>query len=83
MCPMPLSEAEMCVFSHRQLLELIKHTAINGESNSVLIIGPRGSGKTLVILLNVLIFCIIHNCHLEHLYLLSLRFPLLITYLVK
>nr|XP_034987058.1 origin recognition complex subunit 4 isoform X3 [Zootoca vivipara]XP_034987067.1 origin recognition complex subunit 4 isoform X3 [Zootoca vivipara]XP_034987076.1 origin recognition complex subunit 4 isoform X3 [Zootoca vivipara] len=32
----------------RQLLELLKRTAINGESNSVLIIGPRGSGKTLL-----------------------------------
>ncbi|XP_034280693.1 origin recognition complex subunit 4 isoform X2 [Pantherophis guttatus] len=34
---------------YKQLLELIKHTAINGESNSVLIIGPRGSGKTLLV----------------------------------
>ncbi|KAM6465216.1 origin recognition complex subunit 4 isoform 3-T8 [Liasis olivaceus] len=34
---------------YKHLLELLKHTAINGESNSVLIIGPRGSGKTLLI----------------------------------
>ncbi|XP_013917711.1 PREDICTED: origin recognition complex subunit 4 isoform X1 [Thamnophis sirtalis] len=34
---------------YKQLLELIKHTAINGESNSVLVIGPRGSGKTLLV----------------------------------
>ncbi|XP_039183779.1 origin recognition complex subunit 4 [Crotalus tigris] len=34
---------------YKQLFELIKHTAINGESNSVLIIGPRGSGKTLLV----------------------------------
>ncbi|ETE72166.1 Origin recognition complex subunit 4 [Ophiophagus hannah] len=34
---------------YKQLLELIKHTAVNGESNSVLIIGPRGSGKTLLV----------------------------------
>lgn len=35
-------------FPHRHLLELLKRTAIYGESNSALIIGPRGSGKTLV-----------------------------------
>uniref|UniRef100_A0A8C5S788 Orc1-like AAA ATPase domain-containing protein n=1 Tax=Laticauda laticaudata TaxID=8630 RepID=A0A8C5S788_LATLA len=34
---------------YKQLLELIKHTAVNGESNSVLIIGPRGSGKSLLV----------------------------------
>nr|XP_060632368.1 origin recognition complex subunit 4 isoform X2 [Anolis sagrei ordinatus] len=33
---------------YKQLLELLKRTAIQGESNSVLIIGPRGSGKTLL-----------------------------------
>nr|XP_003225025.2 PREDICTED: origin recognition complex subunit 4 isoform X1 [Anolis carolinensis] len=33
---------------YKQLLELLKRTAIHGESNSVLIIGPRGSGKTLL-----------------------------------
>lgn len=32
----------------RHLLELLKRTAIHGESNSVLIVGPRGSGKTMV-----------------------------------
>ncbi|KAJ8794354.1 hypothetical protein J1605_019016 [Eschrichtius robustus] len=33
----------------RHLIELLKRTAIHGESNSVLIIGPRGSGKTMLI----------------------------------
>ncbi|XP_053119436.1 origin recognition complex subunit 4 isoform X2 [Hemicordylus capensis] len=33
----------------RHLLELLKRTAVNGESNSALIIGPRGSGKTLLL----------------------------------
>ena len=36
----------MCLFRH--LLELLKRTAIHGESNSVLIVGPRGAGKTMV-----------------------------------
>ncbi|XP_063487150.1 origin recognition complex subunit 4 isoform X3 [Symphalangus syndactylus] len=31
------------------LSELLKRTAVHGESNSVLIIGPRGSGKTMLI----------------------------------
>ncbi|NXT24112.1 ORC4 protein, partial [Syrrhaptes paradoxus] len=31
---------------HRHLLELLKRTTVHGESNSALIIGPRGSGKT-------------------------------------
>ncbi|NXN17602.1 ORC4 protein, partial [Indicator maculatus] len=34
---------------HRNLLELLKRTTIHGESNSVLIIGPRGSGKTALL----------------------------------
>ncbi|XP_045415453.1 origin recognition complex subunit 4 isoform X2 [Lemur catta] len=34
---------------YKHLIELLKRTAINGESNSVLIIGPRGSGKTTLI----------------------------------
>ena len=33
---------------YKHLIELLKRTAIHGESNSVLIIGPRGSGKTMV-----------------------------------
>lgn len=33
----------------RELLDLIKRCAQYGESNSVLVIGPRGSGKTLLI----------------------------------
>lgn len=32
----------------RHLLELLRRTAVHGESNSVLIVGPRGSGKTMV-----------------------------------
>ena len=32
----------------RHLLELLKRTAVHGESNSVLIVGPRGAGKTMV-----------------------------------
>ena len=35
-------------YHYRHLIELLKRTAINGESNSVLIVGPRGSGKTMV-----------------------------------
>ncbi|XP_054979563.1 origin recognition complex subunit 4 isoform X3 [Sorex araneus] len=34
---------------YKHLIELLKRTAINGESNSALIIGPRGSGKTMLI----------------------------------
>ncbi|XP_012922989.1 origin recognition complex subunit 4 isoform X2 [Heterocephalus glaber] len=34
---------------YRHLIELLKRTAIHGESNSVLIVGPRGSGKTMLI----------------------------------
>ncbi|XP_026157276.1 origin recognition complex subunit 4 [Mastacembelus armatus] len=34
---------------HKHLLELLKQTAIHGESNSVLIIGPRGAGKTTLL----------------------------------
>jgi origin recognition complex subunit 4 len=30
------------------VLELVKRTVDMGESNSVLLIGPRGSGKTTV-----------------------------------
>nr|XP_019838901.1 PREDICTED: origin recognition complex subunit 4 [Bos indicus] len=33
---------------YKHLIELLKRTAIHGESNSILIIGPRGSGKTMV-----------------------------------
>ncbi|NXQ23376.1 ORC4 protein, partial [Alaudala cheleensis] len=34
-------------YSH--LLELLKRTTVHGESNSALIIGPRGSGKTALL----------------------------------
>lgn len=36
------------VFVFRHLLELLRRTAVHGESNSVLIVGPRGAGKTMV-----------------------------------
>lgn len=35
-------------FEHRHLLELLKRTTVHGESNSALVIGPRGSGKSAV-----------------------------------
>ncbi|XP_051479505.1 origin recognition complex subunit 4 isoform X2 [Apus apus] len=34
---------------YRHLLELLKRTTVHGESNSALIIGPRGSGKTALL----------------------------------
>ncbi|XP_050608161.1 origin recognition complex subunit 4 isoform X2 [Macaca nemestrina] len=34
---------------YKHISELLKRTALHGESNSVLIIGPRGSGKTMLI----------------------------------
>ncbi|XP_074858202.1 origin recognition complex subunit 4 isoform X2 [Carettochelys insculpta] len=34
---------------YKHLLELLKRTTIYGESNSALIIGPRGSGKTMLL----------------------------------
>uniref|UniRef100_A0A8B9SBK8 Origin recognition complex subunit 4 n=1 Tax=Apteryx owenii TaxID=8824 RepID=A0A8B9SBK8_APTOW len=34
---------------YRHLLELLKRTTVHGESNSALIIGPRGSGKTMLL----------------------------------
>ncbi|XP_028255205.1 origin recognition complex subunit 4 [Parambassis ranga] len=34
---------------HKHLLELLKRTAVHGESNSVLIVGPRGAGKTMLL----------------------------------
>ncbi|KAI4831838.1 hypothetical protein KUCAC02_001357 [Chaenocephalus aceratus] len=34
---------------HKHLLELLKRTAVHGESNSVLLVGPRGSGKTMLL----------------------------------
>ncbi|XP_028662359.1 origin recognition complex subunit 4 [Erpetoichthys calabaricus] len=33
----------------KHLLELLKRTVVHGESNSVLIIGPRGFGKTMLL----------------------------------
>uniref|UniRef100_H0VCN7 Origin recognition complex subunit 4 n=1 Tax=Cavia porcellus TaxID=10141 RepID=H0VCN7_CAVPO len=34
---------------YKHLIELLKRTAVHGEGNSVLIVGPRGSGKTMLI----------------------------------
>uniref|UniRef100_A0A1A8G4K8 Origin recognition complex subunit 4 n=2 Tax=Nothobranchius korthausae TaxID=1143690 RepID=A0A1A8G4K8_9TELE len=34
---------------HKHLAELLKRTAVHGESNSVLIVGPRGAGKTTLL----------------------------------
>ncbi|KAJ0062230.1 hypothetical protein NL108_002564, partial [Boleophthalmus pectinirostris] len=34
---------------HKHLLELLRRTALHGESNSVLIVGPRGGGKTMLL----------------------------------
>ncbi|XP_069717798.1 origin recognition complex subunit 4 isoform X2 [Phaenicophaeus curvirostris] len=36
-------------YQARHLLELLKRTIIHGESNSALLIGPRGSGKTVLL----------------------------------
>ncbi|CAI9563237.1 unnamed protein product, partial [Staurois parvus] len=36
-------------YNFRHLVELLKRTVIHGESNSVLIIGPRGSGKSMLL----------------------------------
>lgn len=33
----------------KHLLELLRRTALHGESNSVLIVGPRGAGKTMLL----------------------------------
>uniref|UniRef100_UPI003590162C origin recognition complex subunit 4 isoform X1 n=1 Tax=Myxine glutinosa TaxID=7769 RepID=UPI003590162C len=33
----------------RQLLDLVRRTAVHGESHSVLIVGPRGAGKTTLL----------------------------------
>ncbi|XP_056157286.1 origin recognition complex subunit 4 [Lampris incognitus] len=34
---------------HKHLLELLRRTAVHGESNSVLIVGPRAAGKTMLL----------------------------------
>ncbi|XP_064419900.1 origin recognition complex subunit 4 isoform X2 [Latimeria chalumnae] len=34
---------------YKHLLELLKRTAVHGESNSALIVGPRGAGKTMLL----------------------------------
>ncbi|XP_008945440.1 PREDICTED: origin recognition complex subunit 4 [Merops nubicus] len=34
---------------HKHLLEMLRRTIVQGESNSALIIGPRGSGKTVLL----------------------------------
>ncbi|KAF3688389.1 Origin recognition complex subunit 4 [Channa argus] len=42
-------EPEGVEAQHKHLLELLKRTAIHGESNSLLIVGPRGAGKTMLL----------------------------------
>lgn len=37
----------------KQLLDILKRTTDNGESNSALLIGPPGVGKTTVQFINV------------------------------
>ncbi|XP_078084126.1 origin recognition complex subunit 4 isoform X2 [Mustelus asterias] len=34
---------------YKNLMDLLKQTAVHGESNSVLIVGPRGAGKTMLL----------------------------------
>ncbi|XP_016364774.1 origin recognition complex subunit 4-like [Sinocyclocheilus rhinocerous] len=34
---------------YKHLLELLRRTAVHGESNSILIVDPRGSGKTMLL----------------------------------
>ncbi|XP_078260537.1 origin recognition complex subunit 4 isoform X2 [Rhinoraja longicauda] len=34
---------------YKNLMDLLKQTAIHGESNSLLIVGPRGAGKTMLL----------------------------------
>lgn len=38
----------MCDFPCRELYSLCRNCVVGGEKNSVLLIGPRGSGKSLV-----------------------------------
>ncbi|KAJ7426934.1 Origin recognition complex subunit 4 [Pitangus sulphuratus] len=47
-CPHSSATGKLFGVEHqyRHLLELLKRTTLHGESNSALIIGPRGSGKT-------------------------------------
>ncbi|XP_077584003.1 origin recognition complex subunit 4 [Stigmatopora nigra] len=43
------SKLEASESRYKHLLGLLTQTAVNGESNSVLIVGPRGSGKTTLL----------------------------------
>nr|XP_056717616.1 origin recognition complex subunit 4 [Euleptes europaea] len=47
--PSPSAKLFGMELQYKHLSELLKRTAVYGESNSALIIGPRGSGKTLLI----------------------------------
>ena len=58
------------LFITRELLDLNKRCAQFGESNSVLLIGPRGSGKTLVSTATIL-FRIFKVCGIYYLSLMS------------
>jgi len=44
----------MCYWNS-QLQDLVSRTVLVGESNSILVVGPRGCGKSMVI-----IFCFVH-----------------------
>jgi Cdc6-like AAA superfamily ATPase len=47
---------------HRDyVFSLLKSTVQSGENNSALIIGPRGSGKTKVIIVSIKYFIIIYK----------------------
>ncbi|XP_066544109.1 origin recognition complex subunit 4 isoform X2 [Amia ocellicauda] len=49
-CHQKLPEKPFGVESqYKHLLELLRRTAVHGESNSVLIVGPRGAGKTMLL----------------------------------
>lgn len=43
-----LLKSETCNFAFRQLIEVFEQCIKFGESNSALVLGPRGSGKTKV-----------------------------------
>uniref|UniRef100_A0A8C1KL81 Origin recognition complex subunit 4 n=1 Tax=Cyprinus carpio TaxID=7962 RepID=A0A8C1KL81_CYPCA len=50
LCHQKLPDRPLALDSqYKHLLELLRRTAVHGESNSVLIVGPRGSGKTMLL----------------------------------
>lgn len=58
---MKIMEDDLSFHGHEQqkmhVRDLLSRTVEAGESNSALIIGPRGSGKTTVIHIRCIIFC--------------------------